>query len=372
MSKAKKKRFNPAPIIVLAVLVLLIAAALVYLLRPAADPAREVEPEETIGTTLTLDSSITQAQLAEALGEEDSDLETLSDDQMVHITDVCAKADLPEEWMNVLLLGSDERVSGASSRTDAMIICSINTKTGEVKLTSIMRDTAVEYTDLGDMNGTYRINAANYFGGEALAMKMINECLGMNITGYVHVNFFGFQQIAQQLGGIDVDVTEAEMEEINKRIVEQAKYAYKQGLTEDAENIPYQFLESYGENTHLDGRMTLAYARLRHVDNDYSRAERQRTVLIKLLKKLKGLGAAELLNIGTAAMPYVTTNLTLDQILQVALVVTGNGFDASSVQTMRVPVNGSYVQEQRNGQYMLYDTDWVRNATELYSFIYDS
>ena len=74
-------------------------------------------------------------------------------------------------------------------------------QTGQVKLTSIMRHLAVYFGNLGSNSATYRINAANYFGGERLAMKTVNECFGMNIDKYVRVSFDGFQQIAQMLGG---------------------------------------------------------------------------------------------------------------------------------------------------------------------------
>ena len=146
---------------------------------------------------------------------------------MAKVSDLMINTSLPEDWMNILLLGTDERTLSESSRTDAIIICSINRKTYEVKLTSIMRDLAIEYTDIGQFNGTYRINAAAYFGGPNLAMRTINEKFGMNIQYYVMVNFFGFQKIAQRVGGIEIDITEAEKDKINKMIVQQAKFAYK-------------------------------------------------------------------------------------------------------------------------------------------------
>ena len=106
--------------------------------------------------------------------------------------------------MNILLLGSDARTENESCRTDTMIICSINTRSGEVKLTSILRDVAVEFNNIGQYNGTYRLNAANYFGGPQLGMKTINECFGMNIQYYAMVDFTSFAIIAEKLGGVDI------------------------------------------------------------------------------------------------------------------------------------------------------------------------
>ncbi len=305
--------------------------------------------------------------LAELLGEDDSDLSGVDSVEVTGLDDLSVNEDLPEEWLNVLLLGSDERTLTENARTDSMIICSINLTTGEVKLTSIMRDLAEEYDDIGEYNGTYRINAANFFGGEELAMKVVNECFDMNIENYVRVNFYGFQQIAQMLGGIEMDITEEEMEEINYRIYEQAKAAYEEGI--DESNLPNEYLETYGENTHLDGRQTLAYARIRKLDGgDYERTNRQRKVLVALLDKVKELSTSEMLSLANEALPYVTTNMAADTILAVALKVVQNGIE--DVESLRLPVTGTYTQETRDGQDMLYDCDWDANASELYYFIY--
>ena len=133
--------------------------------------------------------------LSDLLGSENTEIAGLTDDQMVQVSDLSVNTSLSPEWQNILLLGVDQRVQGESCRSDTMIICSINTQTAEVKLTSLMRDMAVEFTDLGSNNGTYRLNAANYFGGPEFTMKTINELLDMNIEKYVMVNFTGFTQI---------------------------------------------------------------------------------------------------------------------------------------------------------------------------------
>lgn len=285
---------------------------------------------------------------------------------MVHVSDLSVNTSLPENWMNVLLLGTDERTLNETSRTDTMIICSINTSTGEVKLTSLMRDTAVEYNDLEESNGTYRISAAHFFGGPEYAMKTVNRLLDMNIEHYVSVNFFGFQNIAQALGGIEVNITEAEMQAINKNAVNQAKIAYAAGIDEPTQINEY--LETYGPDTHLNGRQTLAYARIRSVDSDFSRAERQRTVLIKLMEKLKGRNILEILSLLNTLSNEVKTNMDVNDIASIAYTVLNSGL--SNVDTLRLPVNGSYVEERRNNDAMLYDCDWTTNSRELYNFIY--
>ncbi|MDY3026469.1 MAG: LCP family protein [Candidatus Faecivicinus sp.] len=335
--------------------------------QTSATPAPVSSATEQPGATDSQNPADRASALAGLLGNQDADVQGLSADQMAQVSDLSVNQGLPQEWMNILLLGSDEREMNESARTDCMIICSINTQTGEVKLTSIMRDLAVKFSDIGEYNGTYRINAANYFGGERLAMRTVNECFGMNIDKYVRVNFYGFQQIAQMLGGIDIDITEAEMEEINYRVQEQWYEAYLQGIDESA--LPNELLESYGENTHLDGRQTLAYARIRHMDGgDYARAERQRKVLFELMKKLEGMGIADLAKVGMEAMKHMKTNLSLDEIMNIAQKVLGA--DLTSIDSFRLPINNSYKQETRNNQDMLYDCDWGSNASSLYTFIY--
>ncbi|MDO5323096.1 MAG: LCP family protein [Clostridia bacterium] len=333
----------------------------------SAPDATQAESTQSAGIDVASASGGQYSTLSQWLGDEDAELEPLPEEQRVKVDDLSINTSLPEEWLNILLMGSDERTLSESSRTDTMIICSINQTTKEVKLTSIMRDTAVKYDDLGEHNGTYRINAANYFGGPEFAMKTVNECFGMNIQYYVTVNFFGFQKIAEALGGIDVDISEAEMNEINNKLYEQYKIAKKIG--EAAPTVENDLMTTYGPNTHLNGHQTLAYARVRSIDSDFSRAERQRKVLSELAKKLKEKSLPELMALGASMMNQVSTNMDFDTIMSIAVKVLEG--DLKSIDTFRVPVNDTYTLEVRNEEAMFYDVDWTTNQRELYTFIYD-
>lgn len=379
------RRGSKAPLIVILAVAAAAVVVAVLLLGGGSDkPAQTAVPTEAPQTVITdvsvqesaatastdslsaASASASNSALAAALGDDDAVLDSLSEEDRVQVTDLKINEDLPDTWLNILLLGSDERVLNTSARTDTMIICSINRSTYEVKLTSIMRDTAVVYDDLDEHNGTYRINAANYFGGPEYAMQIVNECFGMNIENYVTVNFFGFQKIAQALGGIDMDITKEEMEQINKNQKQQARIAHEAGIDEsDLENV---LLETYGENTHLNGRQTLAYARIRKIDSDFTRAERQRKVLVALVEKLKECSGPEIIALGMSMIEHVDTNLDLDSILNVAMGVLSS--DMEDIETFRLPVNDSYKQETRNEESMFYDCDWATNARELYTFIY--
>lgn len=379
----RKKKPQGRFYLFLAIALILVLALIFIIVKPFSakkDPAKTVVTDPVSATaqndeTENPDESGTPdepeathySSLSEMLADSDAEVASLSEEEMVKVDNLSVNKSLPEEWLNVLLLGTDERKLNSSSRTDAMIICSIHRTTGEVKLTSIMRDTAVELNNIGKYSGTYRINAANYFGGADLAMKTVNEMFGMNIENYVMVNFFGFQKIAEKLGGITIDITEAEMNEINKRIVEQAKAAYRAGI--DESDLKNEYLESYGENVHLDGRQTLAYARIRKTDNDYARTERQRTVLNELLKKLKTMNPMEIAQLAMSMSDQFKTNMKIDDIINIAMVVIGNGM--SDIESMRLPVAGSYTEETRNNESMLWDADPQINSVQLYNFIYE-
>lgn len=336
----------------------------------AADPGNElinstdVEEEQVLSV-----GDAGAADISQLLGSEDAMIAGLSQDQMIKVENLNITPGLDESWMNILLLGSDARTSDESSRTDTMIICSINTRNGEVKLTSILRDVAVEFDDIGQYNGTYRLNAANYFGGPQLAMKTINECFGMNIQYYAMVDFTSFAIIAEKLGGVELTISQEEMEHINLNAKKQAKQAWRAGIDETELAATNVLLETYGENTHLNGRQALAYARIRKIDSDISRAERQRKVLVALMDKVKTRNAQDIMSMAFSMFGYIETNLSVDQIISVASsVITSN---LSEVEQFRLPVNDSFVQETRREQSMLYDCDWNLNTQQLYSFIYN-
>ena len=307
------------------------------------------------------------ANISQMLADSDNSVEGLSEADMVQVEGLSINQGLSDEWLNVLLLGTDERTLSDSARTDAIMICSINRKTGEVKLTSIMRDLNVTFTDIGKWNGDYRINAANYFGGPKLAMKTVNELFDKNIQNYVMVNFFGFGKIAQALGGIEVDLAQEEVDIINKDIREQYKMAYRAGIT-DFDN-EQTYVEA-GQNVHLNGNQALAYARIRHLDGgDYMRTTRQQTVLTKLLEKTKKLSPLEMAMLAQEMLPWIKTNMNIDDILVVANTVVGNGM--SGVKTFRLPVTGTYKEGVRNEDSRLWDCDFQANAVQLYNFIYE-
>ena len=302
---------------------------------------------------------------------EPTDLPPEGEGNSISVTDLSVTEGLDETWFNILLLGTDSRVLHEPARTDTMIICSLNRVTGDVKLTSIMRDTNVFFEG---HNGT-RINNAFFYGGANLAMKVVNETFGMNIQHYVYVDFSGFAKIAEALGGIDMQITENEMLHINHNVAEQYHLLISQGKMEyEAAEAEYYAtkLETYttdGTPVHLNGMQTLGYARIRKLDSDYGRTERQRKVLNSLMSGLQNATLAQLTNLAVSNAEYYSTNLSISQILDLAQVVLGRT-DFSQAQSMYLPVQGTYKEEVRNNDARLYDVDTEANKIALYSFIY--
>ncbi len=365
-----RKKRNAAPLIVL-VFLLVATAAAAFVLLPGreAKPDQTVDPSATSGTPVATggDSFTGEAYEQMLKNSEQSDV-NLADGNSISVEDLSITPGLSEDWLNVLLLGADARNKNEAARTDTMIICSVNRITGNVKLSSIMRDTAVT---IGDHKNT-RINNAYFYGGAQLAMKVVNEYFGMNIQNYVYVDFAGFAKIAEILGGIDIDITQNEMDMINKNVKEQLLIEVRyDGRDFDEAKAEYEstLLSTYGANTHLNGEQTLGYARIRKLDSDYARAERQRKVLNKLMEGLRNASVTELFGLVPQCSPYFKTNLQVTEIINLAKIVLERE-DFTTASEMRLPVTNTYKEERRNDEAMLYDMDVQANTDALYQFIY--
>ncbi len=271
--------------------------------------------------------------------------------------DWAVNAELPaDEWINILLLGTDASDPELPGRTDAMIIASVNMQTGDLKLTSVMRDTYVPI----DGHGKNKITSANWFGGVDLAIKTVNEAFDMNITHYAMVDFSSFAYIVDALGGVDLAVTEKEMHTMNQLM---------QDMRDLYPNIelPKNDLNEYGENIHLDGMQTLAFSRIRKSDSDYQRTSRQRMVLNAILQKLRSVrDPATLYNLFEIGLSYTRTSLTAADIAQLAMKVITNGMD---FEELRLPAEGAYKNERIKDMDVL-NPDLDENARILREFIY--
>ena len=171
-----------------------------------------------------------------------------------------------------ILMGKDTS-SSTGTRTDVIMVASINNKTGEVKLCSVYRDT---FVDIGDNNYT-KINAAYSYGGPDQAIKTLNRNLDLNIKEFVTIGFEGLTDIINSLGGIELDIDEDAVIHLNNYQLTMA----------DELGISYTPLEHGGYQT-VDGLQATAYCRVRYIaGSDLGRAQHQRDVLKAILEKSK-------------------------------------------------------------------------------------
>lgn len=188
-------------------------------------------------------------------------------EEIEHIENVAALASSPDV-KNILFIGADKEKGGAS-RSDSIMIISVNKKVGRVIVTSVLRDTHVDIP--GECEA--KINAAYAWGGANLLIQTIEQNFNIKIDGYAVVNFNMFTELVDGLGGIDIEVTEDEADYINNR------HNYKK------ETKPDHF-ES-GESVHLNGYQALWYARIRKLDSDFMRTYRQRKVIAAIAENVK-------------------------------------------------------------------------------------
>ena len=265
-----------------------------------------------------------------------------------------ALAESDGEWMNVLLLGCDSYTTNDRQRTDSMIILSVNQAAGRVKLTSLMRDT---WIPVPGKKSSRKLTELCFVGGPELTMRAVKESFGVDVDKYMLISMAGVAEVIDLVGGIEIDVTEAERKALNK------------GLFDLSSLSGMEKLQESGEKVHLNGNQATAFARIRKIDSDYVRTGRQRTVLLAVADKLKG-GAdpATLLTITTTLLKYVETNLSLTDIM--GLATLGLSVDLSGVEEFRVPVDGTYESGMYQGFWSI-RPNFTKNAALLHSFIYE-
>lgn len=250
---------------------------------------------------------------------------------------------------NVLLCGLDGRTKDSDSRTDSMILANIDTNKKTVKLVSFMRDMYVPIPG----HSQNRINSAFFLGGPELLMKTLNEDFNLDIQYYGTIDFKAFQAMVDSVGGIDIDVKDYELKQLNYYIKE-ANWS----------NPIY--LERAGFQ-HLNGQQALSYCRIRKVgNNDYERTERQRRVLSLLIKKTKGTSVFKFPQLVASLLPYIKTNIPTNKIASLGFTVLK--FGGTSVDTARVPADTMFQGMKINGSDVLVP-DMEKNVAYLDNFL---
>ena len=211
-----------------------------------------------------------------------------------------------EGYTNVALFGIDSREGELQlgTRSDCIIVASLNNKTKEVRMLSVYRDTIL---DIGD-GELQKCNAAYSFGGPTDAINMLNKNLDLDIQDFVTVDFAAIANAIDLLGGVDIEIKEEEIKPINKYVYETAKVADKM-----ATEIKEPGMQ------HLNGVQATTYARIRSTaGGDFTRTERQRIVIEKLVEKAQQSDLATINKIIDDLFPTIKTSFSVAEILSYA------------------------------------------------------
>ena len=261
----------------------------------------------------------------------------------------------PDEVLNVLLIGTDARTSDYRGRSDSMILVSINKKTEEIVMTSIMRDIYLSIP--GKYNN--RINAAYAFGGADLLIQTIEQNFGIRIDKFVQVDFTSFVKVVDAVGGVEIEVKDNEISTLNSYL--------KEINALNGFDIEDGKLEKGGKYK-LNGRQALAYSRIRYVGNaDFERTQRQRRVLEEIFKSAKGLSVFELSDSLDVILPLITTDFTKGELLD--LILDSVSYLSYDRTELRIPADGYFWNMRINGMAVL-GIDFEQNRQIMIDKIY--
>ncbi len=219
---------------------------------------------------------------------------------------------------NILLIGVDKASDGYLPRSDSMILITLNTPKRAIQLTSFMRDTYVSIPGYLDN----RLNVAYRFGGVELMNATFNRNFGITIDGNVIVDFDEFAEIVEILGGIDMELSQAEVDYLEE----------KEGITGLTEGV-----------NHLNGREALQYCRIRNVGaDDYGRTARQRKVLMQIAEGVRETDWLTIWRILDELLPHVVTNLTDQQITEYVTTTMSLLSHEAELQSLRIPADDAH------------------------------
>lgn len=226
---------------------------------------------------------------------------------------------ISEDVFNIALFGVDSRKKGDfTGLSDSIMILSVNKVNNTVKIVSIMRDSLVPITNDGKTSYS-KINSAYSRGGPALAVKTLNTVFGLDISAYATVNFYGMADIIEAVGGIEIEVTQAEIDD--------NVYGLNALIREHYSNIgkdPTPYLINTPGVHKVNGLQAVAYARIRKAVNaygstdDFGRTERQRVVMKKIMDKALAMDVSTYPGLVEKLTPFVRTSLSNNQMLALA------------------------------------------------------
>ena len=383
---------------------LLLVLMLLPLFSLAEDAAEPIEIEENV---LLDEEGETREDTDGETGEEDiyipEDLDIPEEDQAA-LDALEAEADiddsvdpstlelnpnLPDNVINILLVGVDAHTADPKEIVglgDSQIIVSVDQNAGTIKMTSILRDS---YVTIPTYKNKYKINCSFQYGcnkkdasgnplgttgGAQLAMRTINHNFGMNIQYCVAINFNGLASIIDSLGGLEIDMTRTEARAVNRYLAK--AYKSKKFNYDNKDRKDRVKLEETAGVHLCDGIQALTYARLRSIDNDFARTNRQRHLLNLLLEKvLHDMDLNKMMSLLETCTDYAYTNMNIEAFYKLGMTVLGSGImnrigsGETLFEQMRIPMDKSYSYDTVNGASVV-KYNITKHAKALHEFIY--
>ena len=294
-----------------------------------------------------------RAQLDQFFEEANSTEDNKSDDAAIEII-----KENNSDVTNILLLGIDSRKRNVTrSRTDTMVILSIDKKNKKLVMTSVLRDTYVTIPGVG----RNRLNAANIFGGQKLLFKTFEENFDIHLEKYVQIDFYNFIKLVDAVGGVDMKLSAAEIKVMNKTYIPYIDVSLNK--KRNANLIKQNSTGIY----HLNGIQALAYSRVRYVGTDFARTERQRKVMAEIIKKTKKLSVSEINDLADIVLPMITTNLSKGEVM--SLLLNAKEYLNYSIVNGRMPIDGSYKYMTIRGASVL-GVNFDKNKRYWYKLVY--
>ena len=258
--------------------------------------------------------------------------------------------------INILLVGSDHgAIKGDHGRSDSIMIATVNFKTKELKLTSLMRDMYVEIPG----HGHNKLNAAYAFGGVELLYQTIAKNFGIKIDNYCVVDFSTFEKVINKVGGVEISLEEKEAKYLNTtNYISKKKYR----------NV------KVGKQT-LNGNQALGYARVRYVvskkygDGDFGRTGRQRAVLQAALNKVLQQSPTKIADIALDSLADVSTDMSAKYLKSLVLKVIQMG--TTEIDQMRVPLEGTYKMGRAQSNMFVFFINFSANKAAMNYFLFD-
>jgi LCP family protein required for cell wall assembly len=259
------------------------------------------------------------------------------------------------EIRNIALFGIDiGRDPTDPPHSDSIIVVTIDNDRNKLKFTSILRDSYVKIDD----HGKTKITEAYTFGGPTLAIKTLNQNFNLDIKDYITVNFFGLSKIIDTIGGVNIDVKEKEVDEINKWTRELA----------ELQKVEPEFITSCGLQK-LNGIQAVAYSRIRKIGGEFERTIRQRQVLDQLFNAIKKEGITRLPSMISEITPFIETNISSTDMLTTGTSILLSSMD--NIEQMRFPLDGYCKGDFISGTwYLTLKPDIETTASQLSDYIY--